>query len=181
MKQFVNLTTKQLLLIATVVLGALIAEFLILEGTVGLSLPSERYSALSTLEIQNKRLGLHYVTRNNRFTVIDLLTAHGSGRETLVLRESALIDREDGVEGPPHATVSVQAMEGQNVKWTFHEPGEEGAVASSYLYKVVKSGCCDAPNVYTYFSLADGRKVRTNKYVELSSRELEALDSAIAR
>jgi hypothetical protein len=36
-------------------------------------------------------------------------------------------------------------------------------------------------NSYTYFSLADGRKVRTNQYVELSRDELVALDLSIAK
>jgi hypothetical protein len=181
MMKLANLTTKQLFVVVSIVVGALIAEFLFLEGTIGISLPSDRYSALSSLEIKDKATGLHFITRNRRFTVVDFWTAHGSRREALVLRESVFRDQEDGVEGPPDATVTVEAMNGKNVTWTFREPGERGEVVTNNLYKVVKLGCCDAPNTYTYFSLADGRKVRTNRHVELSRDELVALDSSIAR
>lgn len=164
-----------------VLIGALVAEFFLLEGTIGISLPSDRNSALSTLEIKAKGTGLHFITRNKRFTVVDFLTAHGSRREALVLRESFFMDREDSVEGPPDATVTVDAMNGKNVRWTFHEPGERGDVVTDNLYMVTRFGGGERGKTYTYFSLADGRKIRTTQYVELSRDELEALDLSIAK
>lgn len=181
MTKFANLATKRVFVIIGIFLSALIAEFLILEGTIGIGRPSDRYSALSSLEIKVQGRELHFITRNKRFTVVDLLKDHGTHIETLVLRESFFMDREDGVEGPPVATITVEAMSGKNVKWTIHEPGQRGDALTDNLYRVSKFGCCDTPPIHTYFSLADGRKVRTNNYAELSRGELEALDLSIAK
>jgi hypothetical protein len=38
--------------------------------------------------------------------------------------------RTDGAEGPPDATVTVEAMIDKTVKWAFHEPGERGDVVT---------------------------------------------------
>ena len=119
MLQFANVR-KPVFVFSAVLAIALIAEFAVLEGTVGVSLPRDRNSAVSRLEIRTKGIGLHFITQNKRFTVVDLLTAHGSHREALVLRESFFMDREDGVEGPPSATVTVDATNGNNVRWTLH-------------------------------------------------------------
>jgi hypothetical protein len=164
-----------------IVVGALLAEFLVLEGTVGISAPSDRYSALSRLEIGVKGTSLHFITRNNRFTVVDLLIDHGSRREALVLREVFFCDREDGREGRPDATIKVEATVGKQVRWTFQEPGEAGDVVTNNLYRVKRGSNGETPNIYTYFSLVDGRKVRTNRSIDLSREELELLDISVAR
>lgn len=181
MTKFANLATKRVFVIIGIFLSALIAEFFFLEGTIGIGRPSDRYSALSSLEIKVQGRELHFITRNKRFTVVDFLTDHGTHREALVLRESFFMDREDGVEGPPNTTVTVEAMSGKNMRWTIHEPGERGDAVTDNLYMVSKFGCCDTPPIYTYFSLADGRKIRTNKYAKLTNDELEALDLSIAK
>jgi hypothetical protein len=162
-------------------LVALIAEFVLLEGTLGVSLPQDRSSAISKVEIKEKGIGLHYITQNRRFTVVDLLTDHGSGRETFVLRETFYMDRQDSAEGPPEATVTVEGLNGKNVRWAFHEPGERGDVITPDLYMVTSYGGGEIGNTYTYFSLLDGKKVHTNRYSELSRDELEALDRAILK
>ena len=151
---------------------ALITEFFLLEGLLGISFPSDRGSAVSTYEIREKGTAVHFVTRNKRFSISDLYTRHGTAREALVLRESVVTDRQDGIEGD-HSTVKVEALDGRSVKWSFEEPGERGQVINQ-VYEVTKYGCCDAPNMYTYFSLRDGRKLRT-VHLELNSDELGAL------
>jgi len=158
--------------IATVVF-IMVAEFLFLEGTVGVSLPGDRYSAVSTLDIKVKGSdgGDHFITRNNRFTVV---------RGPLVLRETFFVDKADGVEGPPEANVTVQAMSDSMMKWSFHEPGEFGEVVTDRLYMVTRYGNGETGNLYTYFSLMDGRKVQTRRYSQLSTDELVALDRSIA-
>jgi hypothetical protein len=171
---FLNLGAKQLRSIILLILGALVAEFFILEGSIGISLPSDRYHATSSAEIKATGLEQHFVLRNYRFSVV------GSGTKTVVLREFFFSDKEDAIEGPPKATVTVSGMTGGKVKWTFREPGERGDVLTDNLYRVVKSGNGETANVYTYFSLADGRKVRTQQ-AELSKDELEALDGSIAK
>jgi hypothetical protein len=77
--------------------------------------------------------------------------------------------------------VTVEALKGQDVRWTFQEPGERGDAVTGNLYMVRKGSNGEKPNTYTYFSLADGRKIRTSQNVELSRDELEALDLSIAK
>lgn len=167
--------------IATAIAVTMVVEFFLLEGVIGVSLPTDRYSAVSTLEIKVKGSGggEHFVTRNNRFTVVDLWMG-SPPRGPLVLRESFFVDKADGVEGPPDAHVTVEAIVGSNVKWTFREPGESGGVLMDHLYMVTRFGNGETGNVYTYFSLLDGHKVRTNRYSELSTNELIALDRSVA-
>jgi hypothetical protein len=119
--------------VPALLIAALVAEFFLLEGTIGISLPSDRNSALSTVEIKEQGTSVHFITRNKRFTVVDFWKGHGSRLEALVLRESFFMDREDGVEGPPTAAVTVEAMNGKDVRWTFHEPGERGDVVTNNL------------------------------------------------
>jgi len=155
---------------------ALIVEFVLLEGTLGVSLPSDRNSAISRIDVKVKGTELHFVTLNRRFTVVELVLKRGS--EDLVLRESFFMDREPGVEGPPNATVTVEAVNGKDVRWTFHEPGERGEPVTGDVYQVTKFGCCDAPPTYTYLSLRDGTKLRST-HSKLDSKELEALDASV--
>jgi len=91
------------------------------------------------------------------------------------------MDRTDGAEGPPDATITVEAMRGKDVRWAFREPGERREVVTNNLYMVTCFGNGESGNTYTYFSLADGRQVRTHRYVELSREELETLDLSIGR
>jgi hypothetical protein len=151
---FSNISAKQLRSSILLILAALIAEFFILKGTIGISLPSDRYHATSSVEIWPTGLDQHFITRNYRFSVV------GSGTKTVVLREYFFSDKEEEVEGPPKASITVAGMTGSKVKWTFREPGERGDVLTDNVYRVIKWGAGEAPNTYTYFSLADGRKVR---------------------
>jgi len=173
-------SSKRILTFVAVTLGLLVGEFVFLEGTIGISLPSDRRSALSSLEIVSRRTGVHFVTHNVRFTVVDLVTEHGSRMDSLVLREAFFMDREEDAEGPPDATVTVTGMVGEKVRWTLQEPGQVGDAVTDNLYRVIKFGHGEIPNAYTYFSLADGRKVRSNN-VELSRDELTALDGSIVK
>jgi len=177
--RFTSLGLKRSITLTLVILGLLMAEFFFLEGTFGISLPSDRYSAVSRLELKTKGLDDHFITHNYRFGTVDYLIAHGKKSQTLVLRESFVADRNRGAEGPPNATVTVEGIRDAKVQWTFQEPGQRGDAVTDNLYMVTKFGCCDAPSVYTYFSLADGRKVRTSKGVQLSTKDLEALDGSV--
>jgi len=72
-------------------------------------------------------------------------------------------------------------MNGNNAKWRFQAPGERGDAVTSNLYRVVNYGNGEKPNTYTYFSLANGRKLLTNRASELSNSELESLDASVAK
>jgi hypothetical protein len=155
---------------------ALIVEFVLLEGLIGVSLPMERGSAVSSFEIREKGTESHFLTRNKRFSIVDLSIRHGSAVEALVVRESFAIDRQDGIEGAK-STVKVEALDGNSVRWSFEEPGERGQVVDQ-VYEVTKLGCCDAPNTYTYFSLQDGKKLRAT-HTELTREEFAALEQSL--
>ena len=55
---------KQVMMTVVAIVGIALAEFFVLEGTFGISLPSDRHSALSTAEIRTQALETHYVTHN---------------------------------------------------------------------------------------------------------------------
>jgi 4-carboxymuconolactone decarboxylase len=137
---FSNISAKQLRRSILLILVALIAEFFILEGTIGISLPSDRYHATSSVEISTRGLDQHIVTRNYRFSVV------GSGTKTVVLREYFFSDKEDEVEGPLKASITVEGMTRSKVNWTFREPGERGDALTDNVYRVIKWSAGEAPN-----------------------------------
>ena len=177
--RFVSLGSKRSVKLTLVVLGLLLVEFIFLEGTFGVSLPSGRYSAISRLEMKTEGLDDHFITHNYRFNVVDSLIAHGTQRQRSILRESFVADRNPDAEGPADATVTVQGLRGTKVQWTFREPAQRGDAVTDNLYMVTKGGGGEAPNVYTYFSLVDGRRVRIAKGVALSTQELVASDGSV--
>ena len=172
MSRFRGLVKSPRFMFAVTLPLALIAEAVILEGMIGISFPRDRGSAVSTFEIRDKGSEEHYITRNKRFSIVDLWSKHGTALAELVLRESFVTDRQDGIEGDK-SMVTVEALDGTAVRWSFQEPGERGQVLDQ-LYEVTKLGCCDAPPTYTYFSLRDGKKLRTSR-TKLTSDELAAL------
>ena len=99
MSRFRVLVTKPFLVLAVILPVALIVEFFILEARVGISLPSDRSSAVSSYEVRERGTELHFITRNKRFTIVDLWSKNGSAVEALVLRESFVTDRQEGIEG----------------------------------------------------------------------------------
>ena len=167
---------KPAFILAIILPVALLAEFVILEGVHGISLPPDRGSAVSSYEIRQKGKELHFITQNKRFSIVDLWSRHGSSVEALVLRESFVIDRQEGIEGDS-SMLKVEALDGKTVEWSFEEVGESGKV-SGQLYEVTKFGCCDSPNTYTYFSLRDGKKLRT-AHTELNRDEFSALEQTL--
>ncbi len=169
---------KPLLIFAVILPVALTAEFLVLEGLLGISFPLDRGSAISSYEIREKGRNVHFITRNSRFSIVDQWIQHGAARRELVLRESFVTDRQDGIEGD-RSTVKVDALEGKAVRWSFEEAGETGQPLDFLVYEVTKFGCCAASNTYTYFSLRDGIKLRTTDS-KLSPGELEALEKPLA-
>jgi hypothetical protein len=176
MSRFAAVIRKPVFILAVILPVALIAGFVILEGVVGISLPSDRGSAVSSYEIREKGAELHFITRNKRFSIVDLWSRHGSAVEALILRESFVMDRQEGIEGA-NSMVKVEALDGKAVRWSFEEAGERGQVTNQ-VYEVTKFGCCDAPNTYTYFSLRDGKKLRTT-HTELNRDEFAALEQSL--
>jgi hypothetical protein len=119
----------------------------------------ETHSKRSSIEFW----GDHYITDNTRFYFPYNYIPGG-----LVLRERIRVDRRGGVEGAD-GTVTLDAFDWHmKPLWSFHEPGEKGTMygLSDRLYKVTKTGCCDAPGKYTYFSLVNGKKLYWSNHDE---------------
>jgi hypothetical protein len=91
------------------------------------------------------------------------------------------MDWEPYLEGPPKATVIVEALSGGKVKWTFREPGDRGEVLGTHLYEVYRMSDGERPFVYSYFSLVDGTKVLVKNDVKLTQDEFVALDSSLSK
>jgi len=176
MSRFGAVVKKPVFMLTVVLPFALIAEFVILEAGLGLSLPSDRGSAISSYEIREKGTETHYITRNKRFSIVDVWSNKGRTVEGLVLRESFVMDRQEGIEGA-RSTIKVEALNGNKIMWSFEEPGERGEPTDD-VYEVTKLGCCAAPNTYTYFSLLDGKKLRVT-HSELNSDEFVALEKTL--
>ena len=168
------LTPPQLGALAGIVLGALAVEFFVLESTIGISRPSDRHSAVSSGEIKVENLEIHFITRNHRFTGVRSTGLHPD----LMLREFFLEDRTPDLEGAPDATVTVDGMDGDTVRWSFRAPGVRGELVTDNIYRIVKYGCCSGPNMYSYFSLENGRKIRTSEY-ELPALEITDLERSL--
>lgn len=88
MPRLITIITKPVCILAISLPLALIAEFVALEGTLGISLPLNHGSAVSSYEIRETGMETHFITRNSRFTIVDLWSKHGTARQALVLRES---------------------------------------------------------------------------------------------
>jgi hypothetical protein len=131
---------------------------------------------MSSYEIREKGTELHFITRNTRFSIVDLWSRNGSAVEALVLRESFVTDRQEGIEGD-RSMLKVEALDGKVVKWSFEEAGERGQ-AINQVYEVTKFGCCDAPPTYTYFSFRDGKKLRS-AHTELNRDDFTALEETL--
>lgn len=176
MRRFLAVLRKPVILFVVILPMASLAELFALEGTIGISLPSDRGSGLSSYEIRERGGEVHFVTRNKHFSTVDVWSRHGTAREALVLRESFNMDRQDGIEGA-NSIVKVEALDGNRAKWSFEEAGERGEPRDQ-VYEVTKFGCCDAPNTYTYFSLRDGKKLRST-HNELNRDEFAALEQTL--
>ena len=176
MSRFTAFIRKPVFILAVVMTVILIAEFVFLEGVVGITLPRDRGSAVSSYEIRERGKEVHFITRNKRFSIVDLWSKHGSAVEALVLRESFVTDKQEGIEGD-QSTVTVESLHGKGVEWNFEEAGESGQPLGQ-IYEVTKLGCCGAPRTYTYFSLRDGHKLRST-HTELNSEEFAALEKSL--
>src|SRR6266496_501872 len=134
MSRFAMIVRKPVFILSVILPICLISEFFLLEGFAGISFPSDRGSAVSSYEIREREQETHFITRNKRFSIVDVWSKHGTAREELVLRESFVTDRQDGIEGDI-STVKVEALDGNRVRWGFEEAGKNGRVMTQ-IYEV---------------------------------------------
>ena len=163
-----KLMAKFAIVLSLILVGVGLAGFVVYK-TRGIAIPSGTRQALSSVSILLKDQDVHVITDNKRFTVFDFSPSYqipDPKAQQLLLLESFWSDRRDGLEGQL-GRVTVEASEitltgyGGNL-WTIHEDGDEGKLDGDRFYKVTKYGCCDEPDVYTYFFLGNGQKVYTS-------------------
>jgi hypothetical protein len=163
-----KLMAKFAIILSLILVGVGLAGFVVYK-TWGIAIPSGTRQARSSVSILLKDQDVHIITDNRRFTVLDFSPSNQFNdpkEQHLLLLESFWSDRRDGQEGQM-GRVTVEASQitlagsGTNL-WKLQEDGDEGQLDGERFYKVVKYGCCDAPNVYSYFFLGNGQKIYTS-------------------
>jgi len=120
------------------------------------------YRAESSAYIVQGKDAWTYVTENRSFRFAEVLDDAGNYEAPLLLEETYHNERTDGMEGVPgNATVKAWAVKHvgeRELRWTLKEMGNEGRVQDRF-FRVTAWGCCDAPFVYSYYSVLTGRKL----------------------
>jgi hypothetical protein len=103
-----------------------------------------------------------YVTDNSSFHFDEVLGDQGSYEAVLLLEETYHNENTPGIEGMRgEATVKAWTMGAahqRELRWTAHEKANTGEIQERF-FRLTAWGCCDAPNVYTYYSLLSGKKL----------------------
>lgn len=120
------------------------------------------YRAESSAYIVQGKDAWTYVTENRSFRFAEVLDDTGNYEAPLVLEETYHNEFTDGMEGVRgNATVKAWTIKRggeREVRWTLKETGNEGRVPDRF-YRVTAWGCCDAPVVYSYYSVLTGKKL----------------------
>jgi hypothetical protein len=120
------------------------------------------YRAESSAYIVQGKDAWTYVTENRSFRFAEVLDDTGNYEAPLLLEETYHNEHTDGMEGVRgNATVKAWTVKRggeREVRWTVMEIGNEGRVQDRF-YRVTAWGCCDAPVVYSYYSVLTGRKL----------------------
>jgi hypothetical protein len=103
-----------------------------------------------------------YVTENGSFHYNEVLGDKGTYEAVLLLEENYHNENTPGIEGMRgDATVKAWTMTNphqREMRWTAHEKANEGEVRDLF-FRFAAWGCCDSPNVYTYYNMLSGKKM----------------------
>jgi|SRR5277367_57915 len=103
-----------------------------------------------------------YVTENGSFHYNEVLGDKGTYEAVLLLEENYHNENTPGIEGMRgDATVKAWTMTNsreRKMRWTAHEKANEGEVRDLF-FRFAAWGCCDSPNVYTYYNMLSGKKM----------------------
>jgi len=103
-----------------------------------------------------------YVTENRSFRFAEVLDDTGNYEAPLLLEETYRNERTDGMEGMRgNAMVkawTIRRRGERELRWTLTEIGNEGGVQDRF-FRVTAWGCCDAPVIYSYYSVLTGKKL----------------------
>jgi hypothetical protein len=121
------------------------------------------YRAESSAYVIKGKNAWTFVTENRSFRFVEVLGDQGESYAALLLLEETYHNEHtDFIEGVfGKATIKAWTLEPgkpRELRWTFREAGNEGTPWDR-LYRVTAWGCCDVPQVYSYYSLLDGKKL----------------------
>jgi len=120
------------------------------------------YRAESSAYVVQGKDAWTYVTENRSFRFAEVLGDEGSYEAVLLLEETYHNERTDGMEGVRgNATVKAWTLEHgrqSELRWTFNEIGNEGLLHDRF-FRVTAWGCCDVPEVHSYYSVLTGKKM----------------------
>jgi hypothetical protein len=129
-------------------------------GTEKKSVPP--YRAESSAFVVRSKDAWTYVTENRSFRFAEVLGDTGSYEAVLLLEETYHNERTDDIEGMQgNATVKAWTVKRdgeRELRWTFHETGNEGDVEGRF-FRVTAWGCCDIPTIYSYYNVLTGEKL----------------------
>ena len=124
--------------------------------------PVPPYRAESSAYVVRGKDAWTYVTENRSFRFAEVLGDTGNYEAVLLLEETYHNERTDGIEGMQgNATVKAWTVKRdgeRELRWTFHETGNEGDVEGRF-YRVTAWGCCDIPTIYSYYNILAGEKL----------------------
>ncbi len=104
-----------------------------------------------------------FVTENRSFRFAEILGDEGVYEALLLLEETYHNERTDGIEGVHgNATVKTWQLKSsgrRDLLWTLQAKGNEGDIYDDRLFRLTEWGCCDAPNVYSYYSIFNAKKL----------------------
>jgi hypothetical protein len=120
------------------------------------------YRAESSAYLVHGKDAWTYVTENRSFHFVEVLGDQGGYEAVLLLEETYHNERTDGREGVRgNATVRAWTLEHgrqSQLRWTFNEIGNEGLMRDRF-FRVTAWGCCDIPEVHSYYNVLTGKKV----------------------
>ena len=126
--------------------------------------PSE-FRTESFASIREEKNAWTYVTDNASFHFDEVLGDQGAYEAVLLLEEHYHNESTPGIEGlRGEATVkawTIGTLGQRELRWTAHEKANTGEVEGRF-FRLTTWGCCDVPNVYTYYSLLGGKKLYTS-------------------
>jgi hypothetical protein len=108
-----------------------------------------------------------FVTDNSSFHFTEVLGDKGTYEAALLLEEKYHNENTPGIEGMRgDATVRAWTLNNprqRELRWTAREKANEGEIRDLF-FRFAAWGCCDSPNVYTYYSLLSGKKLYVTNF-----------------
>lgn len=141
----------------------LLVSLLGLQGDDPARKPSPTFKTESSAYVEKGKDGWTFITENRSFRFAEVLGDQGTYEALLLLEEGYRNERTDGIEGMRgSATIKAWNLksDGQrDFRWELRAKGNEGDVYDNRLFRLTEWGCCDVPNVYTYYSIFDAKKL----------------------